>query len=105
MIPLDLFRSRAVSTAGVGLTLFQQIIPRPGLASGLFTNTRRLGAIASGPIIAIGSMTAFGYQGVFAACAILTAVALVIIELTAKTRKQQRSQAERRIPAHQTEAP
>lgn len=83
--------------AGVGLTLFQQIIPRPGLASGLFTNTRRLGATASGPIIAVGSMTAFGYQAVFAACAVLTAVALVIIELTAKTREQPRSQAERRV--------
>ncbi|WP_350004228.1 MFS transporter [Pseudarthrobacter sp. WHRI 8279] len=90
--------------AGVGLTLFQQIIPRPGLASGLFTNTRRLGAIASGPIIAIGSMTALGYQGVFAACAILTAAALIIIELSSRTPKQPRSQAERRIPAHQTEA-
>lgn len=83
--------------AGVGLTLFQQIIPRPGLASGLFTNTRRLGAIASGPIIAVGSMTAFGYQAVFAACAVLTAVALVIIEVTAKAREQPRSQAERRV--------
>jgi len=29
--------------AGVGLTLFQQIIPRPGLASGLFANAARLG--------------------------------------------------------------
>ena len=37
--------------AGVGLTLFQQIIPRPGLASGLFVNTRRLGAIVSGAVI------------------------------------------------------
>jgi SET family sugar efflux transporter-like MFS transporter len=90
--------------AGVGLTLFQQIIPRPGLASGLFTNTRRLGAIASGPIIAVGSMTALGYQGVFAVCAILTAAALIIIELSSRIPKQPRSQAERRIPAHQAEA-
>jgi SET family sugar efflux transporter-like MFS transporter len=90
--------------AGVGLTLFQQIIPRPGLASGLFTNTRRLGAIASGPIIAVGSMTALGYQGVFAVCAILTAAALIIIELSSRIPKQPRSQAERRIPVHQAEA-
>ena len=39
--------------AGVGLTLFQEIIPRPGLASGLYTNTRRVGAIVSGPIIGL----------------------------------------------------
>ncbi len=55
--------------AGVGLTLFQSVIPRPGLASGLFVNTRRLGAIASGPIIGIGSATPWGTGGVFAACA------------------------------------
>lgn len=90
--------------AGVGLTLFQEIIPGPGLTSGLFTNTRRLGTIASGPLIAIGSMSAYGYQGVFAACTVLTAVALVIIELTAKTREQPGSQAERRIRARQTES-
>ncbi|WP_243065079.1 MFS transporter [Humibacter sp. RRB41] len=67
--------------AGVGLTMFQQIIPRPGLASGLFTNTRRVGAIVSGPIIGFGSATAFGYQGIFAVCAALTVVALLIAEI------------------------
>ena len=35
------------AVGGVGLTLFQQVIARPGLASGLYTNTRRLGAIVS----------------------------------------------------------
>ncbi len=67
--------------AGVGLTTFQEMIPRPGLASGLFTNTRRLGAIVSGPIIALGSATAAGYQGTFAVCAALTAIALVLVEV------------------------
>jgi SET family sugar efflux transporter-like MFS transporter len=43
--------------AGVGLTLFQQMIPGPGLSTGLYTNTRRIGAIVSGPIIALGSKT------------------------------------------------
>jgi MFS transporter, SET family, sugar efflux transporter len=38
--------------------LFQQIIPRPGLASVLYANTRRLGAIVSGPVIALGSISA-----------------------------------------------
>lgn len=68
--------------AGVGLTLFQQIIPRPGLASGLYMNTRRVGAIVSGPIIAFGSATVLGYQGVFAVCAALAVVALAAIALT-----------------------
>src|SRR5262249_17330159 len=65
--------------AGVGLTLFQQIIPRPGLASGLFTNTRRVGAIASGPIIALGALSTAGYAASFAACSALTAVALAAV--------------------------
>jgi MFS transporter, SET family, sugar efflux transporter len=71
--------------AGVGLTLFQAVIPRPGLASGLYANTRRLGAIASGPIIALGALTSLEYGGVFAACAVLTAVALAGIGLAARS--------------------
>lgn len=65
--------------AGVGLVLFQDLIPRPGLASGLYTNTRRLGAIAAGPIIALGSRTPLGYSGIFALCAGLTLVALIVV--------------------------
>ena len=74
--------------AGVGLTLFQAVIPRPGLASGLFVNTRRIGAIVSGPVIAFGSMTALGYGGTFAACAALTLVALIGIGVVAWTTKR-----------------
>lgn len=64
------------AVAGVGLTLFQQIIPRPGLAAGLYTNTRRLGAIAAGPLIGLGSATQLGYGAVFAASAAVTVAAL-----------------------------
>lgn len=73
--------------AGVGLMLFQRLIPRPGLASGLYTNTRRLAAIVSGPIIAFGSTTAFGYQGVFAA---LTVLALAVIASTSRPPRRMR---------------
>ncbi len=83
--------------AGVGLTTFQEMIPRPGLASGLFTNTRRLGAIVSGPIIAFGSATAAGYQGTFAVCAALTAIALVLVEIA--RRIGDRSATRTRTPA------
>jgi MFS transporter, SET family, sugar efflux transporter len=75
--------------AGVGLTLFQQIIPRPGLASGLFVNTRRLGAIVSGAVIGLGSRTALGYGGIFALCAALTAVALIAIGVAARITKRE----------------
>lgn len=47
---------------GAGLTLFQEVIPRPRLASGLFMHTRRVGAIASGPIIGLGSVTPLGVR-------------------------------------------
>ena len=67
---------------GIGMTMFQQIIPRPGLATGLFTNTRRIGSIISGPIIGLASIKALGYPGLFAACAVLTVAALSIIEVT-----------------------
>lgn len=76
--------------AGAGLTLFQGLIPRPGLASGLYSNTRRLAAIVSGPIIAFGSTTAFGFQGVFAACAALTVLALAVIASTSRSPRRMR---------------
>jgi MFS transporter, SET family, sugar efflux transporter len=72
--------------AGVGLTLFQQMIPRPGLSTGLYTNTRRIGAIVSGPIIALGSTTALGNRGIFLACGLLTVLALVVIATAARQR-------------------
>ncbi|GAP55674.1 sugar efflux protein [Arthrobacter sp. Hiyo6] len=83
----------------VGLTLFQRIIPRPGLASGLYTNTRRLGAIASGQIIGFGSMTAYGYQGIFAVCAALALVAMVVLGVTGRTPKPDRKTRDGSTPA------
>ncbi|WP_205705806.1 MFS transporter [Kineococcus indalonis] len=69
--------------AGVGLTLFQRVIARPGLASGLYANTRRVGAIASGGLVAVGA-TSWGYGGVFMACAALTLVALAGLSLMSR---------------------
>ena len=82
--------------AGVGLTLFQQIIPRPGLASGLFANAARLGAVVSGAVIGMGSTTALGYQGVFAACAGLTLLALVLVSLSVSARRGETADADGR---------
>jgi MFS transporter, SET family, sugar efflux transporter len=73
--------------AGVGLTLFQQMIPRPGLSTGLYMNTRRVGAIVSGPIIALGSTTALGNRGIFLACGLLIVLALVVIAAAARQRE------------------
>ena len=72
------------------------MIPRPGLSTGLYMNTRRVGAIVSGPIIAIGSLTALGQRGIFLTCAALTVVGLLIIAIASRTTKPtQKSQ----IPA------
>ncbi|GGL26425.1 MFS transporter [Phycicoccus endophyticus] len=57
--------------SGVGLTLFQDVVGRPGLASSLFMNTTRVGAVVSGPAIALGGSGGLGYGGVFAVCALL----------------------------------
>ncbi|KHK98774.1 hypothetical protein LK09_07670 [Microbacterium mangrovi] len=73
------------AVAGIGLTLFLDIIPKPGLASGLFTNTRRVGAIVSGGIFALASASA-GFSAVFLFCAGLTAIALAVTFLAARTR-------------------
>jgi hypothetical protein len=75
-----------------------------GLATGLYMNTRRVGAIVSGPIIAIGSMSALGYRGIFAVCAALTVVALVVIWAASRTTRRRQSKtdsasmAEEQIP-------
>ncbi len=72
---------------GIGLPLFQHMIPRPGLSTGLYMNTRRVGSIVSGPIIAIGSLTALGQRGIFLVSAVLTLIGLAIIAMASRTIK------------------
>ena len=84
--------------AGVGLTYFQDVIPRPGFASGLFTNTRRVGAIVSGPIIGLGASGALGYGGVFLACAVVTVVALGLVIVSRRLALTRGPRADRSRP-------
>lgn len=65
------------TVAGVGLTVFQDVFPSPGLASGLFTNTRRVGAVLSGLTIAAASTLPSSYQAVYLAAAGLVLIVLV----------------------------
>jgi SET family sugar efflux transporter-like MFS transporter len=67
--------------AGVGLTLFQESIPLPGLASGLFMNTQRLGSIIAGPVLALGSLPGLGYGWVYAAGVPLVVAGLALLAL------------------------
>lgn len=70
---------------GIGLPLFQHMIPRPGQSTGLYMNTRRIGSIVSGPIIAIGSLTVLGQRGIFLTSAVLTLIGLAIIAIASRT--------------------
>lgn len=70
--------------AGVGLTLFQAVIARPGLANGMFTNTQRVGAIISGPLISFGSVAGLGYRGTYLVSAVLVVVALGAVGVLAR---------------------
>lgn len=71
--------------AGTGLGLFQRIITRPGLASGLYANTRRLGGVVSGPVIGLGGATAWGYGAAFLVCAGLTVLGVVLVVVALRT--------------------
>lgn len=89
LIALQLLNASAFAAiAGIGLPLFQQMIPRPGLATGLYLNTRRLGAIVSGPIIAVGSLSVLGQRGIFLTCAVVTLIGLVVIVIASRTARR-----------------
>lgn len=64
---------------GMGLAWVQEIVEAPGMGSGLFMNTRRIGAIGSGAVIALGSSGSAGIAGVFVVCAVLAAASLVLL--------------------------
>ena len=80
LVALQVLNAIFIATVqGLGLTIFQEVVPRPGLASGLFMNTQRLGAILSGPIIALGALPGLGYAWVFAACVPLVLLGLGLL--------------------------
>nr|WP_255719860.1 MFS transporter [Brachybacterium sp. ACRRE] len=66
---------------GVGLAWMQEAIDRPGLASGVYLNSRRAGAILTGPLLALAALGASGYGLTFWAFALLAAVAALAIRL------------------------
>jgi SET family sugar efflux transporter-like MFS transporter len=73
--------------AGLGLTIFQEVFPSPGLASGLFTNTRRVGAVFSGLLISAAAAFASPYQAVYAAAALVVALVLIGFVIAAAGRR------------------
>jgi len=59
--------------------------PRPGLATGLYKNTRRVGGIVFGPIIALGALTVLGEGRISVACAALTLLARLVLGAAARS--------------------
>lgn len=53
------------TVAGVGLTAFQDAFDAPGLAAGVFANTRQVAAVLSGGLIALVAAAPGGYGGVY----------------------------------------
>ncbi|WP_182067196.1 MFS transporter [Curtobacterium sp. ME12] len=64
------------TVAGLGLTVFQDVFPSPGLASGLFTNTRRAGAVLAGLLIAVLGGFPAPYRAVYVAAAVIVFIVL-----------------------------
>jgi hypothetical protein len=48
----------------------------------------RIGAIVSGPLIAFGSLTVLANRGIFLACAVVTAAALLVISAASRVPRQ-----------------
>ena len=73
--------------SGIGLALFQDLIPGAGLSTGLYMNTRRIGSIVSGPIIALGALDPLGQRGIFLACALLNLIGLGLVHAARRAAK------------------
>jgi len=90
LIALQLLNAASFAVfSGIGLALFQDLIPGAGLSTGLFMNTRRIGAIVSGPIIALGALPLVGQRGIFLICAILTVAGLGLVRAARRSARKQ----------------
>lgn len=75
------------TVAGVGLTVFQDAFPNPGLASGLFTNTRRVGAVLAGALIAWLGASPAPYRAVYGAAAAIVTLVVVLTAVEMHSRR------------------
>jgi SET family sugar efflux transporter-like MFS transporter len=63
----------------VAITYFQGHLPRhPGTATNLYSNAQRIGSTA-GYLLFVGLAWRFGFRAVFAGCALLALVALLLM--------------------------
>lgn len=85
LLVLQLPNALAIAAvSGVGMAWMQETISPPGRASGISLNSRRVGAILSGPVLATASLGAVGYALPYLVMAALALAATVVIALTAR---------------------
>lgn len=76
---------------GVGMTWFSEVVPRSGLAMGLYANTGRIGSVLAGLLVG-AAVQAWGYAGIFAVSAVVVgASALLIAGVGGLQRRRARS--------------
>lgn len=76
LVAVQIFNAASIAAVqGIGLTVLQDALPGPGLASGLFMNSIRVGAVLAGPLITLGAAPELGYAAVFLGAAVIGASA------------------------------
>lgn len=63
---------------GVGMTWFSELIPRSGLAMGLYANAGRVGSVLAGLLVG-GAVQSWGFGGIFLACAVVVGFAALLV--------------------------
>lgn len=75
LVALQVLNALFVALAdGIGLAWFQDLVPAAGMASGLYFNSRKVGAIIGGGVIGLASSGPLGVGGVYLCVAVLLAL-------------------------------
>jgi len=70
MLIIQVLNATFVATyAAVRLMIFQRVVPLPGAAMGLQTNSGLVGALLTGPVIGASALGPWGLRTVFVLCA------------------------------------
>jgi SET family sugar efflux transporter-like MFS transporter len=77
LLALQVLNATSVAiTSGIALTWFQEVLARPGLATTISTNVRRVGGIVAGPVIAVAGASSLTYVAVWWVCAVMLVVSI-----------------------------
>ncbi|WP_165831811.1 MFS transporter [Brachybacterium endophyticum] len=85
LVGLQILNALSIAAlSGIALAWMQEAIAGPGLASGIYLNSRRVGAIVSGPLLGLAALGTLGYAITFWAFALLAALAGLAIALVGR---------------------